>query len=281
MKKLLFASCFFLLNTAFCSATDITDAWEHDPQPGKQVVQSLELPTSTSVWRWGQDGMQNIGEPRPLDETKTETLRYWVFLPLDYHKQIDQNGSVPLLLFLHGAGERGSTPEEIEKVKVHGPPKFLDKPEFVKNWPCVTVSPQCKNDFAWSPAQLMLLLDHIEKHFKIDKKRIYISGISMGGFGTWMCLQESPKRFAAAIPICGGAKPEWAEKLIDIPIWNFHGDKDGVIVPTASQKIVDAIRAAGGRKLIYTVYEGVGHDAWTRTYDNQLIYDWILSQAKE
>ena len=99
-----------------------------------------------------------IGEPRPIDESKTETVHYWLFLPANYEAQAQTSGA-PLLLFLHGRGERGNTPEDLAKVKVHGPPKLLDNPEFAKNFPAVTVSPQCKDGFAWSPAQLMLLLD--------------------------------------------------------------------------------------------------------------------------
>jgi len=249
------------------------------PVPGKQVVQSVELPASTSVWNWrpGQPGIELVGEPRPLDESKTDTVRYWFFLPTDYETQA-QSGGVPLLLFLHGAGERGDAPEEISKIKAHGPPRLLDNLEFAKNFPCITVSPQCKNGFTWSPAQLMLLLDHIEKNYKVDKNRVYITGLSMGGFGTWMCLNESPQRFAAAAPICGGAKPEWAERLVDVPIWTFHGDQDFLVTLNRSQTIVDAIRAAGGRKVFFTIYKGVGHDSWTQTYNNQLLYDWMFQQ---
>ncbi len=245
--------------------------------PGKQVVESVDLPASTSTWDYGKEQMKNIGEPRPLDETKTETVRYWIYLPLDYEKLAADKGA-PLFLFLHGAGERGDTPDEIGKVKVHGPPKLLDKPEFQKSWPCVTVSPQCKNNFAWSPEQLSLLLNEIEKRYKIDKGRVYVSGISMGGFGTWMCLNNEPTRFRAAAPICGGAKSEWAKNYIGIPIWNFHGDKDGAVPYFMSEKIVEAIRKAGGKKIIFTTYAGGGHDVWTRTYDNQLLYDWMFTQ---
>jgi predicted peptidase len=127
----------------------------------------------------------------------------------------------------------------------------------------------------------MLLLDHIEKNYCIDKNRIYITGISMGGFGTWMCLNEAAKRFTAAAPICGGAKPEWAEKLTEIPIWNFHGNKDKVVPFLKSQNIVEAVKKAGGKKIIFTIYEGGEHDVWTRTYDNQLLYDWLFSHNKK
>ena len=245
------------------------------PTPGKQVLQRVELPASTSTWDFEQ-GIRGIGDPRPLDPSKTDTVRYWFFLPTNYESQ----DKVPLLLFLHGAGERGDeSGADIAKVKIHGPPRLLDTTGFAKNFPCVTVSPQCKNGFAWSPAQLMLLIDHIEKTYKIDKSRIYITGLSMGGFGTWMCLNESPKRFAAAAPVCGGAKSEWGEKLTGTPIWVFHGGADPVVVPALSERIVEAIQKTGGKKILLTVYEGVGHDSWTQTYNNQLFYDWLFQQT--
>ena len=248
------------------------------PSPGKHVVQSVELPASTSTWDF-EKGIKNIGEPRPLDGSKTDVMQYWLFLPADYEAQA-KSGGAPLLLFLHGAGERGKeSGENIVKVKVHGPPRLLDNPEFARKMPCITVSPQCKNGFAWSPAQLMLLLDHIEANYKVDKSRIYITGLSMGGFGTWMCLQESPSRFAAAAPICGGAKTGWAKNLTDVPIWAFHGDADPVVPEELSKNMVDALKKAGGKKIIYTVYEGIEHDSWTQTYDNQLLYDWMFQQT--
>ena len=281
INSLLFVPCFFMISTLLLGQE------AEIPTPGKQIVQSIELPASTSVWNWkpgqarGVEEMEKIGEPRPLDESKTDTLRYWLFLPTDYETQAQSDGA-PLLLFLHGAGERGNeSGEEIAKVKVHGPPRLLDTPEFAKKFPCVTVSPQCKNGYAWSPAQLMLLLDHIEKNHKINKNRVYVTGLSMGGFGTWMCLNESPKRFAAAAPICGGAKPEWAEKLTGTPIWTFHGDKDFLVTLNRTANIVEAIKKAGGKKILFTIYEGVGHDSWTQTYDNPLLYDWMFQQSSE
>jgi hypothetical protein len=127
----------------------------------------------------------------------------------------------------------------------------------------------------------MLLLDHIEKNYKVDKSQIFVTGLSMGGFGTWMCLNESPKRFAAAVPICGSGKPEWAGKLTDIPVWMFHGDKDPVVGLALLQTMVDAIKKAGGKKIIFTLYEGVGHNSWAQTYDAQMLYDWMFQQKLE
>ncbi|MGL4593529.1 MAG: alpha/beta hydrolase-fold protein, partial [Thermoguttaceae bacterium] len=181
--------------------------FNENPTTGKQVLQCVELPASTSTWDYSKEHLKRIGEPRPLDESKIDQVFFWIYLPLNYEEQSLKDGS-PLVLFLHGAGERGNSLEDTTKVKVHGPPKNVEDPTFQKNWPCVTVSPQCKDGFAWSPAQLMLLLDHIEANYKIDKKRIYVTGLSMGGFGSFMCLNESPARFAAVAPICGGALTE-------------------------------------------------------------------------
>lgn len=274
MKQLLLTFSFLMtlsfVQTARTQAEDFAE-----PKPGTQTVQGVELPASTSTWKDWQD----IGTPRPVDSSKTEMLRYWFYLPKDYEKQAAQGGA-PLFLFLHGAGERGNQPTDIGKVKVHGLPKLVEQEEFAKNWRCITVSPQCKNGYAWSPAQLMLLLDHIEKNYKVARNQIYVSGLSMGGFGTWMCLAEAPKRFAAAMPICGGAKPEWAEKYLDIPIWDFHGTKDPVVPFALSETIVNAVKEKGGTKINLTAYEGGGHDAWTQTYENPKVYEWLLSNVK-
>ncbi|MDR3234068.1 MAG: prolyl oligopeptidase family serine peptidase [Planctomycetaceae bacterium] len=246
------------------------------PMPGIQVVQSAALPASTSIWNPAKKS-GNIGEPRPIDTAQTDTVRYWLFLPADYEKQA-ASGGAPLLLFLHGAGERGSN---INKVKDWGPPMLLDTPEFREHFPCVTVSPQCKNGYTWSPAQLMLLLDEIEKCYKIDKSRIYVTGLSMGGFGTWMCLNESPQRFAAAVPVCSGAKTRWAKNFTDIPVWNFHGDKDPVVPIAKSEEIVKAVQAAGGKKIIFTTYAGGVHNVWSQTYSSQLLYDWLFAHRRD
>jgi predicted peptidase len=125
----------------------------------------------------------------------------------------------------------------------------------------------------------MLLLDHIEKNYKVDKSRVYVSGVSMGGFGTWMCLNKSPERFAAAVPICGGARPEWAGRLVNTPIWAFHGDKDSVVTVDNTSKVIEAIKKAGGKNIRFTIYEGAEHDIGTQTYATPMIYDWMFRQS--
>ena len=282
MKKTLFYLLImtFGIVATLSPTTEMVVAQETTRELGKQFVESVELPASTSTWRPGAGGQNTIGIPRPLDESRKDTVRYWVFLPLDYEKNAEGDGS-PLVLFLHGAGERGDNPEDIERVKLHGVPRLLERESFARTWPAVAISPQCHTGMAWSPAQLMLLLDHIEANYKIDKSRIYVTGLSMGGFGTWMCLQEAPQRFAAGVPICGGGSAEWAPKLKDVPIWAFHGSNDRVVPYSVwAQDLIEAIIKEGSTRLISTIYQGVEHDSWTQTYNNQLIFDWLFSQRR-
>lgn len=246
---------------------------------GKQYFESITVPAVVTPPRpaGARGPLMTSG---PLHESRNETMRYWVFLPDDYEKNAEQNGS-PLVLFLHGGGERGSSDDDIGKVKQIGLAKNLERENFAGRWPAVTISPQCDSSHSWSAKQLMLLLDHVEKEYKIDKKRIYVTGLSMGGLGTWLCLLENPDRFAAGVPICGGGVPAWAEKLMNVRIWTFHGDSDPVVPIDRTQSIVNAIRQAGGDKIIFTAYPGVEHDSWSQTYENQLMRDWLFSQSLE
>jgi len=256
---------------------NISMAQDPKPEPGKQVPQKMTVPKSTSIWIWGQDGdiSKLLATPKPLDESDTEDMQYLLFLPKGY--DADAAKEWPLLLFLHGAGERG---DDINLVTVHGPPKRIAKElEFAEKCPFIVVSPQCLKDHYWSPAQLQLLLDKIEADYRIDRKRVYVTGISMGGFGTWMLTADRPKRFAAVAPICGGSDTTLAEKFVNTPLWVFHGDADLLVNVKLSQDMVQAIEEAGGKKAKLTTYPGVNHDSWTQTYENQELYDWFLSHS--
>ena len=257
--------------------TTVAMAQDAQPEAGKQVPQTLTVPKSTSVWKWRGSGdfLKLLATPKPLDESGTEVMQYLLFLPKDYDAHAEKEW--PLLLFLHGAGERG---EDINLVAVHGPPKRIAKePEIAAKCPFIVVSPQCHTDRYWSPAQLHLLLDEIEKQYKVDKKRIYVTGLSMGGFGTWMLTADRPERFAAAAPICGGYDPSQAEKFVNTPLWAFHGEADSLVPVKLTQDMVKAIEDAGGKKVKMTLYPGVNHDSWTQTYENQVLYFWFLSNA--
>lgn len=203
--------------------------------------------------------------------TRTESLSYLLHLPSDYAKS--RRKRWPLLLFLHGSGERGS---DIKKVKVHGPPKLIEQG---KDFPFIVVSPQCPDGRWWDVDVLSALLDSVSKTHRVDKDRIYCTGLSMGGFGTWSLAQAFPDRFAAIAPICGGGDPKQVASLGQLPIWVFHGGKDPVVSVERANDMVNALKAIGSNVKL-TVYPEAGHDSWTVTYDNPELYDWLLAQKR-
>ena len=179
----------------------------------------------------------------------------------------------PLLLFLHGAGERG---DNIELVKKHGPPKLVEKKQDL---PFILVSPQCPRGGWWGPGPLGALLDEIVAKYPVDTDRICVTGLSMGGFGTWSLAAAQPGRLAAIVPICGGGNPASAPKIKEIPTRVFHGGRDRVVPVRRSQAMVDALKKAGAKDVQLTVYPEAGHDSWTKTYADPKLYEWLLRQS--
>ncbi len=206
---------------------------------------------------------------RQLDRAFQVQLKYLLYLPKDYAAK----ESWPLLLFLHGAGERG---DNLDLVKKHGPPKLIAEG---KEFPFLVVSPQCPQGHWWQPQELTALVDEIVEKYKVDQNRIYVTGLSMGGFGTWALGSQSPGRFAALVPICGGGEPFWSLLLAKVPIWVFHGAKDPVVPIARSEQMVEALKKRGGN-VKFTAYPEAGHDAWTETYANPELYDWLLAQKR-
>ncbi|MGD0553073.1 MAG: prolyl oligopeptidase family serine peptidase [Sedimentisphaerales bacterium] len=201
--------------------------------------------------------------------TKVADCNYLLYLPTDYGKG---DKKWPLIMFLHGAGERGNN---VEVVKKHGPPKMIAQG---KSFDFIVVSPQCPNDMWW-PEQtevLIALLDEIESKYHVDTDRIYLTGLSMGGFGTWTLAAKYPNRFAAIAPICGGSERISGARLKKVPVWAFHGAKDNTVPLVRSQEMVDAVKKAGGDAKL-TVYPEADHDSWTETYNNPELYQWFLS----
>jgi predicted peptidase len=207
--------------------------------------------------------------------TKIMKAKYLIYLPKQYE---GSERSWPLMLFLHGAGERG---DDLEKIKIHGPPKLIAAQ--AREFPFVVVSPQCPEDGWWSDhariETLDALLDHISDRYRIDPERIYVTGLSMGGYGTWALAAAYPERFAAIAPICGGGDPDAAASISHLPVWVFHGDEDKVVAVEQSQQMVDALKKAGGN-VKFTVYAETGHDSWTRTYENPALYEWFLKHRR-
>jgi predicted peptidase len=178
-----------------------------------------------------------------------------------------------LLLFLHGAGERGA---DLKGVRRHGPPKLIEQGQ---EFPFIVVSPQCPDGEWWRAEVLAALLDEIERRYRVDSRRIYATGLSMGGFGTWALAITYPDRFAAIAPICGGGHPWAVARIKNVPVWAFHGTADKVVPCRRSQEMVDALRRAGGT-VRFTRYPGVDHDSWTATYANPKLYEWFLQHQR-
>lgn len=229
-------------------------------------------------------------QPRVYKNDKGETLNYRLMIPKDYSATGTEK--YPLVLFLHGAGERG---DDNGKQLVHGTKEFA-KDENRQKYPCFVIAPQCPNGKKWSevdwsadshkqPEESISLkltrevMAYIEKEFRIDTKRLYVTGLSMGGYGTWDMISRTPETFAAAIPICGGGDETQADRLTKLPIWAFHGDKDTAVKPERSRRMIEAIKKAGGEPG-YTEYPGVGHDSWSQTYANPEVMAWLFKQYR-
>jgi predicted peptidase len=217
-------------------------------------------------------------------------LPYRLLRPLS----VADAATYPLVIFLHGGGERGT---DNEKQLVHGVPRFATM-ERREQYPCFLIAPQCPDGQKWvevdwtaehhtQPAdpgvvgQLTLAL--IEKTIKvlpIDRNRVYLTGMSMGGYGTWDLLARRPDLFAAGVPVCGGGDEATAERMAHIPVWAFHGALDTVVKPARSRNMVAALDAIGGEPL-YTEYADVGHHSWDRAYADPALYHWLFAQRRQ
>lgn len=190
-----------------------------------------------------------------------------VSLPADYAETPDREW--PLLVFLHGAGERG---DSLAMVHIHGP---VNEREAGRDLPFVIVSPQVPEGERWTVGRIVAAMDAAMDTYRIDADRVYLTGLSMGGYGTWEAIERIPDRIAAAVPICGGGNPIGLAAAREVPVWAFHGAMDPVVPLSASAGMVSRLRAAGGR-VRFTVYPDAGHDSWTETYATPEVYEWLL-----
>lgn len=204
-----------------------------------------------------------------LTEYSSPWYRYLLYEPLKtYEAKL-----LPLVLFLHGSGEKGNN---TEKIKAHGLPKLIASG---RHFPFFLIAPQCSLISYWQPVPLKKLLDSAINELPIDKNRIYCTGMSMGGYGAWSLAIKYPDLFAAIIPICGGGDEKQVYKIKDVPIWVFHGAKDTVVLPEESEVMVRGLEKVKGNVKL-TMYPDLGHDSWTRTYGNPEVLNWMLKQHK-
>src|SRR5262249_27274097 len=195
-----------------------------------------------------------------------------VFVPHDYKG----DKPYPLILFLHGSGERGTDGKKQVKVGIGATIKKQEK-----SFGYIVVFPQAQQN-SWNAAgsdgkRAMAILAEVEKNYPVDPKRVCLTGLSLGGYGTWSLAAKYPDRWAAIVPICGGGDPRTAETIKNIPCWCFHGDADKAVPVSGSRKMIDALKAAGGNPK-YTEYPDVGHNSWDKAYGTPELYEWLLKQ---
>jgi predicted peptidase len=206
---------------------------------------------------------------------------YVVFIPHDY----DGSKSYPVILFLHGAGEskdpKGKKTSGKMPVEV-GIGPAIKKRE--KTFAFIVVIPRAEG-FGWGAntangKRAIAILDEVMKEYKVDPQRQYLTGLSMGGIGTWSLAVAYPDRWAAIVPICGRGDPSAAEKIKHLPCWCFHGDADKAVPVSGSRDMIEALRKAGGSPK-YTEYPGVGHNCWDRAYNTDELYQWLLEHKRK
>lgn len=195
---------------------------------------------------------------------------YLLYLPKTYPSR----NSWPMIVYLHGASLRGNN---IEMVKRYGPPRMLMQND---HFPFIVLSPQCPPKQGWRVQDWLIpLIDQIAAKYKVDRSRIYLTGMSLGGGGSWYWAAQHPEKFAAIAPLCGYGNPATAEKLRDVPIWTFHGEKDRAVAISVTEAMVNAVRIAGGT-VKFTRFSDAGHDIVNRVYQNEALYQWFLQHRR-
>jgi predicted peptidase len=213
---------------------------------------------------------------RTFKGTDGQKVNYALFVPHDYTPE----RPVPVILFLHGGGEAGTDGRKPTQVGI-GPAIRAREKAF----PFLVVFPQAQLSAIWLPGQsegdrALAILDDVQKEYRTDPDRVYLTGISMGGFGTWQMAAKFPDRWAAIVPICGPAYPAHAEAIKPLPCWCFHGEQDKVVPVQSSREMIDALKLAGGQPR-YTEYPDVGHNSWDNAYASDELYEWLMQQKRK
>ena len=223
---------------------------------------------------------------------------YYAYQPAGYDD--DNDSMYPLLIFLHGSEENGNSlkhPEYLERILVNGPPKMIENGNWSPQYPMLVISPQCHDD-GWQADKMKRFVEFIIEKYKVNERRIYITGLSMGAFGCFSYVGKfgDESHVAALVPICGGGNTEQAENFKNIPVWAFHGESDATVAPSKSKNMIEAINSINPtEKAKITLYPDVAHDSWTYTYEgtgmgkenaaydafNSDIYTWMLTHEKK
>lgn len=255
---------------------------EEASNPVKEEVKPVKKEVEIDPW------LLERFEAKEFVGSQQDKLLYRLLSPA---KNQSKDAKFPLVIFFHGAGERG---DDNKAQLVHGMADFASD-SIMKDFPCFVIAPQCPEGKRWvevdwtttshemapEPSEsLRLVIELIEtflKDSRVDKSRIYVTGLSMGGFGTWEILKRRPELFAAGAPICGGGDVALANRIKHIPLWVFHGERDDVVVPSRSRDMIAALKAVGAHPS-YTEYAGVGHNSWEATYHDIRFYRWLFAQ---
>jgi len=212
------------------------------------------------------------GGNSPLMAEKSKTYPYLAYLPDGYNKTNAK--AWPLIIYLHGSSCKGNN---LERLKKYGPPFYLERG---MNVDAIVISPQCPSNKNWTAgAWFESFYKELKDKYNIDPSRVYLTGMSLGGFGTWDIASRYPEYFAAIMPLCGGGQTRMVETLKDIPTWVFHGEVDKKVNLNRSVQMVDALQELGSRPK-FSVLKGQGHGI-QKVYSDQTIYKWLLSQHKQ
>jgi predicted peptidase len=249
------------MKTLFLSLAVLCLGFQTQAQP-----MNTKLPADSLTWKIHRSG----------------ELKYLIHLPTEYSAK-QKGRRWPLMLFLHGAGERGS---DVQRASIHGPMSLVKQGT---NFPFIIIAPVCPEGQVWENEPLLQLLDRIEKKYAVDTNRVYLTGLSMGGYGTWKLGLARPERFAALVPICGGGNMidvilgtrDKGDALKNLPIWAFHGAKDDVVPLEESERMVTQLKKLGVKDVKLTVYPEAQHNSWAETYNNPKLYEWLLEQRRK
>jgi len=277
----------YLAGFSFC----ISKSPQAEETPVQAVAATAQVPAGTTADTMALYEERSVSVP---DGNATVEFRYRLLRPASAVGKEHHAGRYPLVLFLHGAGERGS--DNAKQLKYL--PTWLAEPAMRQRHPCYVLAPQCRMDERWvdvswadvkstpqtaTPtvdlAAATRALEETLMREAVDPARIYLTGLSMGGFGTWDLAARMPNRFAAILPVCGGGDDGVAGRIAALPVWCVHGDADTSVSVERSRSMIAAVKAAGGRP-IYSELAGVGHDSWTAAYRDSFVLDWLFSQRK-